>query len=100
MALAFVPIEEVIHAFEVICTTCPEDFMPITEYFEVTYIRLKHRNRRKNPLFPIPLWNVRDALEENLPRTNNSAEGWHSALSGKNINFPITRKLKQLEPSK
>ncbi|KAK7009848.1 hypothetical protein BgiMline_001427, partial [Biomphalaria glabrata] len=37
----------------------------------------QRRNRRVTPRFPIALWNVGDRVQDNLPRTNNSVEGWH-----------------------
>ena len=36
---------------------------------------------RKKPLFPIELWNVYDRTVVNLPRSNNSIEGWHNAFA-------------------
>ena len=30
-------------------------------------------------MFPIELWNAYDRTVMNLPRSNNSSEGWHNA---------------------
>ena len=34
----------------------------------------RRRNRRGNPRFPINLWNMRDRVNDSLPRTDNSVE--------------------------
>ena len=36
---------------------------------------------RKKPMFPIELWNGYDRTIMNLPRSNNSIEGWHNAFA-------------------
>ena len=36
--------------------------------------------RRDTPLFPVKLWNVRERLFNDLPKSNNSVEGFHQAL--------------------
>ena len=38
------------------------------------------RGRRRRPCFPQELWNVCERVVEDLPRTNNSLEGWHRAF--------------------
>ena len=51
------------------------------DYFEDTFIgRPTRRNGRRAPQFPISLWNVHDRVEEGLPRTNNTVEGWHRSF--------------------
>ncbi|CAM2704854.1 unnamed protein product [Rotaria socialis] len=35
----------------------------------------------KKPLFPIEIWNVYDRTVVNLPRSNNSIEGWQNAFA-------------------
>jgi hypothetical protein len=48
----------------------------LVAYFEDTYIgRIVRNNQRKNPLFPIKIWNCCEMIEDNLPKTNNSVEG-------------------------
>ena len=39
-----------------------------------------HRQRRETPKFPIHMWNVRQRVLNDLPRANNSVEGFHNAL--------------------
>ncbi|CAF1691384.1 unnamed protein product, partial [Adineta ricciae] len=42
----------------------------------------------------IELWNVYDRVSENLPRTNNSIEGWHNAFAQRvSIAHPTINKL-------
>ena len=49
---------------------------------------------RKTPQFPIHLWNGYDRVSKNLPRSNNSVEGWHSAFAKRvAITHPTTNKL-------
>ncbi|XP_064094438.1 activating signal cointegrator 1 complex subunit 2 homolog [Macrobrachium nipponense] len=54
-------------------------------YFEVNYIgviRGRGGNRRRaSPSFPISHWNMNLRTQRSMPRTNNSLEGFHSALS-------------------
>ncbi len=51
------------------------------DYFEDNYIGRRARNiRRRSPRFPISFWNCYTRLDQQLPRTNNSQEGWHNAL--------------------
>ena len=38
------------------------------------------RQRRDPPIFPIETWNVVARVTDDLPRSNNSIEGFHSAL--------------------
>ena len=41
---------------------------------------MRGRRRRENPLCPVSFWNVKKRVDEDLPRTNNAVEGFHSAL--------------------
>ena len=70
------------------------DLSDFLHYFEKTWISLEHHERRRRPLFPMELWNVRDRVERALPRTNNSVEGWHRAFDIRiNITHPCVSKL-------
>ncbi|CAF4511903.1 unnamed protein product [Rotaria socialis] len=97
LALAFVPVVDVIKAFEFIADAFndddDEDFI---DYFEKTWIGepKKRGVGRKNPLFTIDLWNVYDRESANLPRSNNSIEGWHNAFAKRvSIAHPTITKL-------
>lgn len=80
-ALAFVPPEHVIEAFEMVQEILPPDAEPISDYFEDTYIgRIRRARQRGNPKFDIPLWNVFNRVDADLPRTNNAVEGWNRRI--------------------
>lgn len=80
-SLAYVPIPDVVNAFEVLSENVPLEMQPILDYFEDTWIGRERRGRRGIPLFPIPLWNCFAAAVGGLPKTNNGVEGWHRGFS-------------------
>ncbi|KAG8173372.1 hypothetical protein JTE90_015533 [Oedothorax gibbosus] len=52
------------------------------DYFEDTWIgRIARNGRRREPLFPIEMWNCFSSVVDGLPKTNNSIEGWHRHFS-------------------
>ena len=80
LALAFVPLNSITRAFEVISSDIPEELMDLYDYFEDTWIGRPTRHTRRQPMFPQRVWCVQDRVEQNLPRTNNSVEAWHRAF--------------------
>ncbi|CAF1686853.1 unnamed protein product [Adineta ricciae] len=93
IALAFLPILDVVKAFELIVDDDPDQFL---DYFEETWIGERKRRGagRKNPQFPIELWIIHDRVTSNLPRSNNSIEGWHNAFAKRvSIAHPMITKL-------
>lgn len=86
-ALAYVPQNKVIKDYEKLLDSeyfseNKELLMPIIDYFEGTWIgRLHRRGQRKDPIIPISVWNCYDLVAADLPRTNNSVEGWHNCFS-------------------
>ena len=84
LALAFLPVADVVNGFEELSEddNIPAEFL---SYFELTYIGVMEgrasARRRVSPLFPIDIWNVKESTENFRPRTNNSVEGFHNALS-------------------
>ncbi|RNA40552.1 hypothetical protein BpHYR1_045116 [Brachionus plicatilis] len=83
-ALAFVPVNDVVQAFKIIEGQSNEKFKLIISYFEKCYIgRLKENSKsiRVVPRFPIPSWNLHERILNNLPRTTNSVEAWHGAIT-------------------
>ena len=49
---------------------------------------------RKKPQFEHTLWNIYDRVIADLPRSNNSVEGWHSAFATRvTITHPTIKKL-------
>ncbi|XP_068205394.1 uncharacterized protein [Palaemon carinicauda] len=95
-SLAFLPIEDVPTGFEELSEDedIPEEFLA---YFEVNYIGVMRgrggNRRRASPLFPISIWNMHIRTQMCMPRTNNSLEGFHSALSNNAEKHPHIWKL-------
>jgi hypothetical protein len=55
--------------------------LDFVDYFEDTFIgRVIRNNRRRAPRFSVNMWNCFSRLDEELPRTNNSSEGWNRAI--------------------
>jgi hypothetical protein len=81
-ALAFVPRDDVICAFECIVDSDYQDCAePKVTYFEDNFIgKLGRRGIRKQATFSIQLWNVHDRVSEALSRTNNSVEAWRNSF--------------------
>ena len=74
---AFLPPNDVIHIFEELVDHLRNayngDADNLLEYFEDTYIGRYRRNApRRQPTFPIQLWNMFHRTENELHRTNNS----------------------------
>ena len=86
-ALSFVPIPDVIEAFEALQDSVffiqNECTHPLLNYIEETWIGKPFggSGQRRNPLFPIALWNIFFLIADGNPRTNNSVEGWHRGFS-------------------
>ena len=76
-ALAFVPPDQVIAAFEELQDPIPLETYPVLDNFETTYIGRQHGRGRRNPMFDIGLWNVMEQKLAQEGRTNNQAEAWH-----------------------
>jgi hypothetical protein len=80
-ALAFVPPEHVIDAFERVQENLPAEAEPIGDYFEDTYIvRLRRANQRGKPPFDIELWSVFSRVDADLARMNNAVERFNRRL--------------------
>lgn len=86
-ALAFVPPEDVLEAFELLAESMPENIDHVDElttFFEHTYVRGRRRRGRGQvygtPLFSIESWNQQAAGGDGIARTTNSVEGWHHGL--------------------
>nr|KAG5711699.1 hypothetical protein BaRGS_023463 [Batillaria attramentaria] len=83
-ALAFVPPDDVIEAFQQLMDSLDADtdetLSDFLAYFESTWLGIVQRGRRRRSKFDVAMWNVYSRVEDNLPRTNNSVEGWQRAF--------------------
>jgi hypothetical protein len=88
-ALAFLPVERVLSAFDELKELAPKT-QPLWGYFQNTYIghfeavgdpQLSRRMATvyafKKPLFDTEIWNVRERVLADEPKTTNSLEAWH-----------------------
>jgi len=86
VALAFMPETEVITKYEEILrmeffVDHKDMLQNFITYYEETWIGVKRRGRRLAPLFPLALWNVRDAVLADQDKTNNCCEGFNSGFA-------------------
>ncbi|XP_077579601.1 heterogeneous nuclear ribonucleoprotein U-like protein 1 isoform X1 [Stigmatopora nigra] len=83
-ALAFVPKEDVIDAFNELMASLDKETDEVLGeflvYFETTWLGAVQLGKRRRPFFDISLWNVREKTLLGIPCTNNSLEGWHRAF--------------------
>lgn len=90
IALAFVPVESVEQCFLQIQNEIPADLLPVSQYFDETYVRgipARGRRRRLPPRYSPTLWNQYNSVLSQTARTNNISEGYHNRLQvviGKN----------------
>ena len=80
-SLVFVPEHDVIDSFTILMTKFPQSVFNVAKYFEDNYIgkRLPDQSRWIPP-FQIIIWNMDSRKLNNMPRTNNSVEGWYNAF--------------------
>lgn len=86
VALAFLPPEDVILLYEKLMeepffVSNADLLLEFIQYFERTWIGTTAGRRKVHPIFEISLWNCFHSVLEDLPKTNNSCEGFHHALS-------------------
>jgi len=79
-ALAFVPLDKVVEQFERLQQHFSDADTPLLDYFEDNYVGRPLRHGRRPPIFAHNLWNTYARTGAQLPRTNNSVEGWHSSF--------------------
>ena len=82
-ALAFVPVEGVLDTFEELAKIMPKDAADVMSYFREHYIdgRRPRGRPRLQATFPPKLWNCRNRVLQDQPRTTNGVEAWHRRLS-------------------
>ena len=81
-ALAFIPVADVIPAFESLSTHFLQDEFPLLAYFEKTWIGTPvGATRRLTPHFPIQMWNALERSAACSTRTTNALEAYHHAFN-------------------
>ncbi|CAF5100221.1 unnamed protein product [Rotaria sp. Silwood1] len=96
MALVFVPVSDVVKAYAVIVDDFEEEDYLLLDYFERVWVGQKLRRgiKRGQPKFSLQLWNMYERVIHDLPRSNNSIEGWHHAFNNRvSIKHPSIVKL-------
>ncbi|XP_057324655.1 uncharacterized protein LOC130667181 [Microplitis mediator] len=90
LALAFVPADDVISAYEEAVSSDYFDrhsdiLDELLTSFEMSWIgKLRHnKKRRKKPLFDLKLWNCYLAVLDDQLRSNNPVEGWHHGFNNR-----------------
>ena len=77
ICLAFVPVDDVIFAFEALRKEDPsEEFQSLSNYFEDC-----RGNRHVKPKFDIADWNVLNRVLSGEPCTNNALEAWNGSFN-------------------
>ncbi|CAM4846255.1 unnamed protein product, partial [Rotaria magnacalcarata] len=97
--LTFIPEQFVIIEFERLQADAPDSINDFIDYYEGNFIgRPIRNNRRRQPRYAIAMWNCYLRLDQQLPRTNNSSEGWHRALQHSARSHPtIYESIKDLK---
>eukprot|EP00096_Caligus_rogercresseyi_P013923 TRINITY_DN6493_c0_g1_i1.p1 TRINITY_DN6493_c0_g1~~TRINITY_DN6493_c0_g1_i1.p1 ORF type:complete len:517 (-),score=42.18 TRINITY_DN6493_c0_g1_i1:142-1584(-) len=89
IALAFLPLEDVISGIIFLYVRCPPEAIPLLEYFNTTYVCGTHRPARTGdlvgfkeipPRFPPEFWNVHLATLSDDPSTKYQVEGCNDAF--------------------
>ena len=94
-ALAFVRQADLSDYYVLLEESFPECAEHVILYVEEYYIgRLRPNGTRRTPTFPPALWNMRNAVLQGQPRTNNAQEGWYRRFaSAVNCHHPSIWKL-------
>jgi hypothetical protein len=76
-ALVYVPESDMVFVFNQLQSTLGSEFKPLFKYFRINYVGTKKKKAR----FPFATWNLFVRVLNELPRTNNTVESWHSAFT-------------------
>ena len=79
-ATAFVPVDQIVDAYEQLQQHLDDEYDDILDYFEDNYIGRQRRVNRRAPRFLHQMWNMHSRADEELPKTNNHVEGWHRRM--------------------
>ena len=77
LALAFLPVEEVVAGMEHVRGVSPMCMLPVLDYFRRTYVV---GDGGSPPMFDRNLWNMRQVTMDRGHRTNNISEAWNNAF--------------------
>lgn len=97
-SLAFVLVQDVIHAFGLIADEVyksTKSFAPILDYFEENHIGKRQAVNSSRPRFPIQIWNCYERTLNGDSRTNNFVEAWHGSFDGTIQSHPTVNELLQ-----
>ena len=72
--------DDICEVFESLQDVIPPELEELTNYFEDMWIGRPFRRRRRDAVFKPELWTTFDWVQGDLPKTNNSLEGWHRSL--------------------
>ncbi|XP_042149104.1 uncharacterized protein LOC121837548 [Ixodes scapularis] len=78
--LAFLPPAQVRDAFDALFEVLPSESTDLATYFEDTYVGRRRQNGLHTAIFSPSLWSVPDAVQQDMPRTNNALEAWHQGI--------------------
>lgn len=80
LALAYVLVRDVKVKFQDLCDDCPDELIPIINYFGETYVvgQMKWNRPVAPPRYTLSSWNQYEAALHKEAKTNNVSEGWHN----------------------
>ena len=96
LALAYVPLLEVHNYMDMLMAdeiTRNDGLVAFIDYFQKTYIGQRVMGVESDATFPYRTWNMYERTKNDLPRTNNSLEGWHHAFALNVIDHPKVHEL-------
>lgn len=78
-SLAFLPVDDVVGAYDKLAPTFTVEERPLLTYFATTWVGTKHARGPgpKAPMFELANWNVHDRAKLGIMLTNNNAELFH-----------------------
>ncbi|CAF1583571.1 unnamed protein product, partial [Didymodactylos carnosus] len=77
----FLESDSVIDGFETLCARLDDNYQDILDYMEDIYIGRIRGAIRRQPLFNIDFWNMRNRVLNNTHKTNNNVEAWHRKMN-------------------
>jgi len=83
-ALAFIPLDDVMKAFELLDESQPttvHQLDELTTFFELTFVAARAAT------FPVETWNQHAAGSGGIARSTNSVEGWHRGSPSNPVEF-------------